>query len=47
MVLTIPIKANADTQNWDNFDHLNMEYWRYNVLKHGTYIPKKFFSTIK
>jgi len=35
-----------DALNLDNLDHLNMEFWRYEILKHGTYVPKKFLSKI-
>jgi len=46
LVLQIPIEADnsKESVNLDNIDQLNMEFWRFEVLKHGTYIPKKFFK---
>jgi len=44
LVLTIPIEPAVDALNMDNLDHLNMEFWRYEILKHGTYVPKRFLK---
>lgn len=46
LILTIPIKPNADVLNLKSIDSLNIEYWKEEVKKHGTYIPKPFMSKI-
>jgi len=42
LILTIPVKADYDAESLENFDNLNMEFWRYEVQKHGTYTPRNF-----
>jgi hypothetical protein len=42
--LTIPIKPAKEALNVKTLEHLNFDFWKYEIQKHGTYTPKKFLG---
>jgi carbonic anhydrase len=42
--ITIPIKPSKSGLNISSFERLNIDFWRYEVEKKGTYTPKKFLK---
>lgn len=44
LILNIPLKPNNKKTSLEEFDNLNLEFWRHNVIKNGVYTPKKYIS---
>jgi len=42
--ITIPIKPSMKGVNMSSFERLNIDFWRYEVEKHGSYTPKQFLK---
>jgi len=42
--ITIPIKPSMKGLNMSSFERLNIDFWRYEVEKKGSYTPKKFLK---
>ncbi len=42
--MNIPLKPNDKKLSIKEFDQLNLEFWRSEVLKSGVYTPNKFRS---
>jgi len=44
LIFTIPIKPTQEALNVKTLEHLNFDFWKYEIEKHGTYTPKKFLG---
>jgi carbonic anhydrase len=44
LILSIPLEPTADGLEIDSFEQLNVDFWKYEIQKHGTYTPKKFLK---
>lgn len=42
--MNIPLKVNNKKINIKELDDLNIDFWRHEVNKKGTYTPKKYIS---
>jgi hypothetical protein len=45
--MNVPLKPNNKQLLLKEFDQLNLEFWRSEVLKKGVYTPNKFMSNKK
>jgi carbonic anhydrase len=43
-VLSIPIKPTHDGLEIDTFEQLNVDFWKFEVEKHGIYAPRRFLK---
>jgi len=43
-IFTIPIMPTKEGLNIDSLEDLNIDFWKFEVEKHGTYAPKKFLK---
>jgi carbonic anhydrase len=43
-VLSIPIQPTTDALEIEAFEQLNIDFWKYEIEKHGTYAPKRFLK---
>jgi len=44
LILNVPLKPNNRKSSIKEFDQLNLEFWRSEVMKKGVYTPKKFMK---
>ena len=44
LILTIPMETRSTFSNFKEFEKLSIDFWKYMVLKKGSYQPKNFLS---
>lgn len=42
--MNIPLKVNNKKTNLEELESLNIDFWRHEIEKKGTYTPNNYFS---